>query len=71
MIAGDWKIVSNYPDTSWELYHLSKDRAELNNLAASFPERVKTMNAMYLQWAKKVGVIPFDQLDKKRPQDKF
>jgi arylsulfatase len=71
VIAGDWKIVSNYPDSNWELYHLSVDRAELKNLAANFPERVQKMNALYLKWAKNVGVIPFEVLDKKRPQDKF
>lgn len=41
---GDWKIVSSGDDgDAWELYNLSTDRAESNNLAAKEPERVKAM----------------------------
>ncbi len=40
---GDWKIVAAGARSDWELYDLSKDRSESNNLAAQQPERVKSM----------------------------
>jgi arylsulfatase len=39
---GDWKLVS-FQSAAWELYNVAKDRTELNNLAASEPERLKAM----------------------------
>ena len=68
---GDWKLVSEYPDNQWQLYDLAKDRIESINLALKNPDRVKKMIDLYEQWAIKTGVIPFADLDKKRPQDKF
>ncbi|MDF1826165.1 MAG: arylsulfatase [Verrucomicrobiales bacterium] len=43
---GDWKLVS-YKGEEWELYQLANDRTELNNLAASEPERVQAMAATW------------------------
>lgn len=62
---GNWKLVSEYPANKWELYDLSKDRTEQNNLALKYPEKVNEVNALYLAWATKSEVIPFEQLDKK------
>jgi arylsulfatase A-like enzyme len=39
---GDWKLVS-FKSRPWELYEISKDRTELNNLATQYPERVAAM----------------------------
>ncbi|KAA1257938.1 Arylsulfatase [Rubripirellula obstinata] len=38
----DWKLVS-FRSGPWELYDLKNDRSELNNLAASEPERLQSM----------------------------
>ena len=38
----DWKAVS-FRGAPWELYDLKNDRSELNNLAASQPERLRAM----------------------------
>ena len=40
---GNWKIVAAGRDSPWELYDLSSDRAESNNLAAKQPERVREL----------------------------
>ena len=41
---GNWKIVSAADNgNAWELYDLTTDRAESNNLAAKEPERMKAM----------------------------
>ena len=56
MRQGDWKLVWDKlsPDKKWELYDLSKDRCEVNNLAESQPERVETMAADWFTWADRV-----------------
>lgn len=59
--VGDWKLVASFR-ASWELYDLSRDRAELNNLAAQQPAKVKELAAAWQAWADKVGVVPWEQL---------
>ncbi|MDC0273361.1 arylsulfatase [Planctomycetaceae bacterium] len=57
---GDWKIVwsKRMPhEIEWELYDLSSDRCELNNLAEKYPERVEVMAKEWEQWARRVNVI--------------
>lgn len=44
---GDWKIVASGPNSPWELYDLKVDRAESNNLADQYPDRVKEMAAIW------------------------
>jgi arylsulfatase A-like enzyme len=55
---GDWKLVSKHPG-GWELYHMTADRTEMNDLAAQQPERVKAMTALWDAWAQRVGVRPW------------
>ncbi len=53
---GHWKLVRRHP-RDWELYDLTADRTELNDLASSQPERVRAMAAQYDAWAKRCGVL--------------
>ena len=47
---GNWKLVSaKHEGDTWELYDLTTDRAESNDLAARDPERVKSMGALWEQ----------------------
>ena len=46
---GDWKVVSTGKGGPWELYNIKKDRGEQYNLAASQPDRVKKMAALWQQ----------------------
>ncbi len=62
---GDWKLVgrdvspaSGLKPEKWELYHISVDGAELNDLAKENPERVESMSAQWSEWAKRVHVYP-------------
>lgn len=56
---GDWKAVRPAPGKSgWELYDLSKDRAEQNNLAAKHPEIVKDLTEAWDRWAHTHQVLP-------------
>jgi arylsulfatase A-like enzyme len=47
--VGDWKIVAAGQESAWELYDLSRDRAESKNLAAKKPEKVRELAA---QWTR-------------------
>ncbi|TWU38847.1 Arylsulfatase [Novipirellula aureliae] len=49
MREGDYKLL--YSGNKTELYNLKDDLSETTNLAASEPERVKTMLARWKQWA--------------------
>ena len=57
--SGSWKLVAKGVKGKWELYDISKDRTEMNNLAEKHPEKLKTMAAQYEIWAKERGVVPF------------
>lgn len=48
--VGDWKIVASGAKSDWELYDLSTDRSEQNDLAKQQPERVAAMAAL---WARR------------------
>ena len=52
--VGDWKLVAER-SKDWELYDLSKDRSETQDLAANKPGRVRKLAAKYDAWAKRVG----------------
>jgi arylsulfatase len=58
---GQWKLVSRYGHP-WELFDISSDRAELNDLASQHPERVREMAARYDAWAPRAHVVPWEQL---------
>ena len=53
---GKWKLVA-MENQSWELYDTESDRTETRNLAASEPQRVKTMSAQWDNWAARANVL--------------
>ncbi len=52
---GKWKLVAP-KDGPWELYDLEEDRTELNNMAASMPEKAGELNRAWEKWAAEIGV---------------
>ncbi len=44
----------------WELYNLSEDYSQANDLAAKMPDKVKEMQALFAQEAAKYNVLPLD-----------
>ena len=44
--AADWKLVAA-KGQPWELFDISKDRAEARNLAKEFPEKVKELERLW------------------------
>lgn len=52
---GDWKLVRWGKELSWDLYKISEDPTENNNLASQYPERVEAMEQQFLKWKKGVA----------------
>ena len=50
-----WKLVQHKKDP-WQLYDVSRDRTETQNLVAQFPERVSQMKKSWEDWASGVGI---------------
>ena len=66
---GDYKLVQDWEkgiDDNWELYNISKDRTEQKNLIDLLPDQAKEMISMYDDWAKKIGVIPWGEIQEIR-----
>jgi arylsulfatase A-like enzyme len=55
---GDWKLVKAGRKANWELYDLSNDKTEVNNLAAQFPDKVKDMAHVWEKMAHEQHVFP-------------
>ena len=64
-----WKAVTTHPtiagwgnfnDDVWELYHVDVDRAELNNLAAEQPDKLRELVNIWFAEAGANGAFPLD-----------
>ena len=66
---GEWKLVAvgdhGQDDVQWELYDLSVDRSELNDLSKSEPEKLQTMIAAWTKQAQRTAVLPWPDKSKK------
>ena len=68
---GDLKLVRNYPlnrelsmedPAAWELYDVSRDRTELENLAEKMPDKASELLEAYLTWASRCNVVDYNKL---------
>jgi arylsulfatase len=60
---GPWVLNAPLPpiaDYKWELYDLTKDYSQANDLAAKMPEKLKEMQAVFVEEAAKYNVLPLD-----------
>lgn len=64
---GSWKLVSRHGE-GWELYHIDQDRTEMNDLAEKYPDRVMELVSQYESWARRCGVLPWNQVIQLRKQ---
>jgi len=64
-----WKAVTTHPtlsgwghfnDDTWELYHIDTDRAELHNLAAEQPGKLRELVNLWFAEAGQNGAFPLD-----------
>jgi arylsulfatase A-like enzyme len=63
--SGDWKLVGRgvspaggVDPSKWELYDMSKDRTETNNLAPTMSAKTRELAALWNVWAKRAQVYP-------------
>jgi len=64
---GKWKLVRLPTDAQWSLFDLEADRAEQNDVYAAQPDVGREMLKAYDEWATRCGVVPWEQLEPKRP----
>ncbi len=55
---GDMKLVREKRSGDWELYDMSKDGTEQNDLAVRHPERVQSLSKQWQAWANRTQVLP-------------
>ena len=64
-----WKAVTTHPtisgwshfnDDTWELYHTDVDRAELHDLAAEHPDKLRELVNLWFAEAGENGAFPLD-----------
>jgi arylsulfatase A-like enzyme len=59
-----WALGAPMPDDvntyKWELYHLHEDFSQANDVAEKMPDKLKQMQALFVQEAKKYNVFPLD-----------
>ena len=66
LVAGDWKAVcrhivgADYDTEQWELYDLSVDASECDDLADRRPEKLEEMIELWWIEAERNGVLPVD-----------
>jgi len=53
---GNWKLVKSRDKDNWELYDMSTDRTELNNLFETHRKKADSLLMMYRKWAEDIGV---------------
>jgi len=57
LATGKLTDVNNY---NWELYHITEDYSQDDDLAAKMPDKLKEMQALFLTEAAKYQVLPLD-----------
>lgn len=60
---GDWKLVTKDASdpNAWELYNMTSDRVETNDVARHHPDVVQRLQRRWEQWAHEADVLPFFQ----------
>jgi arylsulfatase A-like enzyme len=72
-----WKAVARHPKGTdfeadqWELYHLESDFAEIDDLAAQQPDKLREMVELWWSEAGKYNVLPLDDRDWERAAERL
>ena len=53
-------VERGFDNDQWELYHVEADFSQSDDLSAKHPEKVKELQAKFLEEAKKYNVLPLD-----------
>jgi arylsulfatase len=52
---GDWKLVRWGRESPWDLYNISEDPTEMENLATLYPDTIKALEQIFLSWKQETG----------------
>jgi arylsulfatase A-like enzyme len=68
---GEWKLVSEYDYTKkefkrWELYNLSEDRSEIDDLSSRNPDLRDELIREYEEWSARSGVVSREVIDSRK-----
>ena len=66
VLVGNMKLVRTGLNSHWELYDLSNDRTEQNDLASKRPEEVKKLATMWDAWSVRAHVVPYPENKKNK-----
>lgn len=55
ILQGEWKLIEFYESNTVELYNLSEDRSEENDLSMDFPEKVESLQRRLHEWQQSVN----------------
>ena len=58
---GNWKLLQNTPFSQRELYNLSEDPGENNNLAQTHKEKFNELSILMQQHTKQAGAVPWQK----------
>jgi len=53
----------NFEKDRWQLFHTDEDRSEANDLAEKYPDKLKELQKLWLEEAKKNNVLPLNDVD--------
>lgn len=65
---GDWKLVHNLPTQAFELFDLSQDPLEQNDLAQQQPARVRSLMQHMMKHIQRAGQVPWQAAGDGSPQ---
>ncbi|TWU04405.1 arylsulfatase [Stieleria varia] len=68
--VGNDKLVAKGANGPWELYDISKDRSEQNDLSSEMPERAEELAQMWHAYAERANVLPLNPGAKKNAADR-
>jgi arylsulfatase len=54
--------IGHFENDKWELFHTDEDRSEAHNLAEKQPDKATEMAALWMEEAKKNGVLPLNDM---------
>jgi arylsulfatase A-like enzyme len=57
-----WDLAGSLPfdRDKWELYHVDEDFSEIHDLSSQYPDKLKELQNLWMQEAKKYHVLPLD-----------
>ena len=56
----DGQVLTDLNDYNWELYNITDDYSQYNDLAAKMPDKLKELQSLFMSEAAKYQVLPLD-----------